>query len=523
MHLPHDRLFDAASYLMWSGSPASWQRIAPAVEAATWLHFAAAAILLASALLPKERMFSPVHAVGRRFYKYAIALPLWTILAANLARFVADQIYSVVGIVSWDFTPTIARLETPFIEWLQHSLASPALSAFASNFYSVVWLAPIAFAGFILVAADRPKVLNSLLVAYVLTSVLALPLFVLVPTFDPWTTNALYGATGLTTHIRYLYTNPSLPLLTQINTQLHWSAGSAFPSLHVAFPLVVSLVLRRHGMRVLSRIMAGMTAVTMFVIVYLGRHWMLDAAAAVPFSFAVVALTNRIPLNVTLGPLAKAASTLRPGEVAVPADHTMDAVQWLSGVFFVSGFSALLYQVVWQRTLFGIIGLNIESVTLVVTAFMLGLGTGSLVGGAISRRTTAQLPLLFAAAEVGIGLFGFFSMSVFKYVGHATLAMSATATAAVTFLTLLPPTILMGATLPLLVMNQVRLQRNVGDAVGRLYFTNTLGSAAAAAAAGLLLLGSLGQETTVQLAAVLNIGVGLLVYMRARNAATGAR
>jgi hypothetical protein len=357
--------------------------------------------------------------------------------------------------------------------------------------------------------------MNSLIVAYVLTSVLALPLFVLVPTFDPWTTNAVYGATGLTTHIRYLYTNPSASVLTQVNTTLHWSAGSALPSLHVAFPLVVSLVLRKHGMRALSYVMMGMTALTVLVIVYLGRHWIIDAIAAVPFSLAVVALGSRIPMTFTVGPRSKPRPALRPGAVAVASDGAMDTMQWLSAVFFLSGFAALLYQVVWQRTLFGIIGLNIESVTLVVTAFMLGLGTGSLVGGAVSRRATAQLPLLFAAAEVGIGLFGFFSMSIFRYVGHATLAMSSTATAATTFLTLLPPTILMGATLPLLVMHQVRVQRNVGDAVGRLYFTNTLGSAAAAGVAALLLLGHLGQEATVQCAAAVNVGVGLLVYARA--------
>ena len=520
--LPHDGLFSAVVYLMWSGSPEASRSMTPLFGIATSLNLLAATILVAAALLPEERMFGAVHAVARRFYRYAIALPLWTILAANLARFVANAVYALSGTVSWNLTPTIARLETPFIEWLQHGTASLGLSAFASDFYSAIWLAPIAFAGFLLVAMDRPKAMNTLLVAYVLTSVLAIPFFVLLPVFDPWTTNALYGASGLTTGIRYLYTNPSVSTLTQVNTQFHWAAGSALPSLHVAFPLVVSLVLRRHGLRLLSLLMAAMTVMTMFVIVYLGRHWVLDAVAAIPFAFAVVALGRRIPFDVILGPRGPKPSPLRPGEVAVRQDPNEDAVQWLSAVFFVSGFAALLYQVVWQRTLFGIIGLNIESVTLVVTAFMLGLGTGSLVGGAVSRRATSQLPLLFAAAEVGIGLFGFFSMGVFRFVGEATLTMSATATAVTTFATLLPPTILMGATLPLLVMNQVRLQRNVGDAVGRLYFTNTLGSAVAAAVAALLFLGHLGQQATVQVAAVLNIGVGILVYARARRAG-GAR
>src|ERR1700704_2786353 len=55
--------------------------------------------------------------------------------------------------------------------------------------------------------------------------------------------------------------------------------------------------------------------------------------------------------------------------------------RWLYLLFFVSGFPALIYQIVWQRALFAIYGVNIESVTVVVSAFMLGLGLGSLAGG----------------------------------------------------------------------------------------------------------------------------------------------
>src|SRR6266404_2712741 len=57
---------------------------------------------------------------------------------------------------------------------------------------------------------------------------------------------------------------------------------------------------------------------------------------------------------------------------------------FLSLLFFVSGMPALIYQVVWQRALFAIYGINSQSVAVVVTAFMLGLGVGSLVGGSLS-------------------------------------------------------------------------------------------------------------------------------------------
>src|SRR5947208_10944279 len=68
-------------------------------------------------------------------------------------------------------------------------------------------------------------------------------------------------------------------------------------------------------------------------------------------------------------------------------------------LFFVSGVPALIYQLVWQRALFRILGVNIESVTVVVTAFMIGLGLGSLAGGWVSRRTTLPLLPLLAIIE----------------------------------------------------------------------------------------------------------------------------
>src|SRR6267142_2290516 len=56
-------------------------------------------------------------------------------------------------------------------------------------------------------------------------------------------------------------------------------------------------------------------------------------------------------------------------------------VFFLALLFFCSGIPALVYQIVWQRALFAIYGVNAQSVAVVVTAFMVGLGIGSLVGG----------------------------------------------------------------------------------------------------------------------------------------------
>src|SRR5947209_19389363 len=79
-------------------------------------------------------------------------------------------------------------------------------------------------------------------------------------------------------------------------------------------------------------------------------------------------------------------------------------------LFFVSGFPALLYQIVWERALFTLYGVNIESVTIIVTVFMLGLGLGSLAGGKLSTRPGVQLLRAFGAIELSIGAFGAVSL-----------------------------------------------------------------------------------------------------------------
>jgi predicted membrane-bound spermidine synthase len=190
---------------------------------------------------------------------------------------------------------------------------------------------------------------------------------------------------------------------------------------------------------------------------------------------------------------------------------------FIYAVFLVSGFAALIYQVVWQRSLFAIYGVNIESVTVVVTAFMLGLGLGSFAGGAVSKQPGRALLLWFAGIEACIGLYGAVSLQIFHSVGELTAGQGALPTFAATFALVLLPTMFMGSTLPLLVAHTVQHTGNVGKSVGMLYFTNTLGSALAAFATAVLLLGKLGQQKTVWVAAACNMAVGVAVFVWQRR------
>jgi hypothetical protein len=85
----------------------------------------------------------------------------------------------------------------------------------------------------------------------------------------------------------------------------------------------------------------------------------------------------------------------------------------LAVVFFLSGAAALIYQIAWQRTIFVIYGLDAVPATIVVTAFMLGLGLGSLAGGVLSKTYPQAAAGLFATSELGIGVLGYFSLDLF--------------------------------------------------------------------------------------------------------------
>lgn len=195
---------------------------------------------------------------------------------------------------------------------------------------------------------------------------------------------------------------------------------------------------------------------------------------------------------------------------------------WLLFLFLLSGCAALIYQVVWQRTLFAVFGVNIESVTVIVSVFMFGLGIGALVGGQLSERFVGRLPYLFMVCELMIGLFGLVSLWLIHGVGEATQGLGLAAVFVTTFALLCVPTILMGATLPILVAFLFAHFRQVGRTVGLLYFANTLGSAMACFLTVDVLFAFFGLQAVVWVAAGFNLMVGTLVLVFARGVESDA-
>lgn len=185
----------------------------------------------------------------------------------------------------------------------------------------------------------------------------------------------------------------------------------------------------------------------------------------------------------------------------------------LSGIFFLSGFSALIYQICWQRLLFTGFGIDLTSITVIVSVFMMGLGCGAFFGGRIADSNPKKILIFFCLIELFIGLFGLISRESIIFLQGILIETNLFLTALGTFALLLIPTFLMGATLPLLTTFFNSYIKNIGDSIGSLYFVNTLGAAMGALCTGFILFDYLTLSQTIYLAAFINLIVAAITFV----------
>lgn len=197
----------------------------------------------------------------------------------------------------------------------------------------------------------------------------------------------------------------------------------------------------------------------------------------------------------------------------------MDQRLLVSICFFLSGAAALIYEVVWSKMLTTIFGASLYAVATTMAVFLGGLAVGAFIAGKLLEPTvsTKKRLWIYCAIETGIALFGGLIVplclpSDWLPNAYANLDASVGAAAALSYLLrflitsiiILPPTILMGATLPILVGAYVRDTEKHDSATQALYAANTAGGAAGAIAAGFGLVPAVGLIESSIIAAILN-------------------
>jgi spermidine synthase len=189
------------------------------------------------------------------------------------------------------------------------------------------------------------------------------------------------------------------------------------------------------------------------------------------------------------------------------------ATPFLFALYFISGFTALLYQVAWQRMLGLFSGSDVRSVTIIVASYLLGLGLGNLLGGSVSDRLSNQKCIMvYGCCNLGIAVFALASRFIFYdllFLRLQYLAQSLPVTLGIVFLSLLIPTVLMGISLPMLSKAINRSAEGAASLIGWLYGFNTLGSGLGTLVSGWYIVGTLGYDKTVYLGAFFSFTVGV--------------
>jgi len=193
--------------------------------------------------------------------------------------------------------------------------------------------------------------------------------------------------------------------------------------------------------------------------------------------------------------------------------------------FAVSGAVAMVYQVLWTRSLAIVIGSSVYSFTLILLAFLIGLGGGAALVARLSSRSRDPVAWL-GAVHLGTAAMIALSYVVMDKLPAAFLALLRGSTLSVdgiifcqfllAALAVLPATLLMGGVLPLTIRIYASGAERVGRDVGTAYSVNTLGAILGSFAAGFVVLPILGLQRGLALGGILTVLVGAAFLWQSR-------
>jgi spermidine synthase len=197
--------------------------------------------------------------------------------------------------------------------------------------------------------------------------------------------------------------------------------------------------------------------------------------------------------------------------------------------FVLSGAAGLIYEVLWSRYLGLLVGHTAYAQVIVLAVFLGGMGAGALVTGRWSHRLADPLKW-YARVEIIIAIFGFAFDPVYRWLMGTVFegllpavgsgSMSLIATWVIASLVILPQSLLLGSTFPLMTAGILRrVPAGPGRLLAMLYGANSAGAAIGAMVAGFVLVPALGLPGAVLTAAVLNLAAGLIAFVLAGQAA----
>jgi spermidine synthase len=200
---------------------------------------------------------------------------------------------------------------------------------------------------------------------------------------------------------------------------------------------------------------------------------------------------------------------------------------FLCVVFVLSGAAGLVYESIWTRYLGLFVGHSAYAQVLVLIIFLGGMSAGAMFVGRRSERVRQPL-LWYALVELAVGVIGLLFHDVFLWATHAAYdtlfpalgpgSLHTVAKWLIAALLILPQSVLLGATFPLMTTGALRrAPKRAGRTISLLYFANSLGAAGGVLLAGFVLIEVAGLPGTLAAAAMINLVVAGAVLLAARR------
>lgn len=271
---------------------------------------------------------------------------------------------------------------------------------------------------------------------------------------------------------------------------------------------------------------AGTFAAGFFLLPLIGVRATLALAVALSLGigFFMIVLGYRFPI------LSAGPTMTEPPIRAIDPDRMAPARRepsarlvplYILAGFGLSGAASLMYEVAWTRVLSLIIGSSTYAFTSMLLAFLAGLALGSWIFARYLGERRPD-PLTFSLLQLGIGAGALLILPLFSRMPEVFLWAFQFSRApgfilgvqfSISFLVMLFPTLLMGATFPCAVQILTKGIHRLGYEVGMIYGVNTAGAIIGTFSAGFLLIPTLGVQSTLKVAISINLLVAAAVVM----------
>jgi len=229
-----------------------------------------------------------------------------------------------------------------------------------------------------------------------------------------------------------------------------------------------------------------------------------------------------IAINIAVALLSLAIAKRTPYSTAEPDAEAADASPETKSVYLtiaVSGFTALAAEVLWTRILSLLFGATVYTFSLILSAFLFGLGIGSSLGSFLARKTSqprlalgwCQLLLCVAMGWAAYSLLGSLPWWPINVTLSSDPWLKVQFDAARALWVVLPGAMLWGASFPLALASIASRGKDPGRLVGSVYAANTFGAIAGALLASLFLVSTFGIQHSLQALIALSAVAALLM------------